>query len=139
MTETNAGLDVQATAEDPMDVLIGLLDLGDFDGARTNEDIFLGPSQKQPRHRVFGGQVLAQSMMAGMRTVEPDRVAHSMHGYFLRPGDANKPITFGVGRLREGRAFSGRRGGACGDGVAILSMSASFQVEETGLEHQASV
>ena len=72
-----------------MEVLIGLLDLGDFDGARTNEDIFLGPSQKQPRHRVFGGQVLAQSMMAGMRTVEPDRVAHSMHGYFLRPGDAN--------------------------------------------------
>ncbi|MGO4435205.1 acyl-CoA thioesterase II, partial [Paenarthrobacter sp. RAF9] len=50
MTETNAGLDVQAPAEDPMDVLIGLLDLGDFDGARTNEDIFLGPSQKQPRH-----------------------------------------------------------------------------------------
>ncbi|BCW59173.1 acyl-CoA thioesterase-2 [Arthrobacter sp. UNCCL28] len=122
-----------------MDVLIGLLDLGDFDGARTNEDIFLGPSQKQPRHRVFGGQVLAQSMMAGMRTVEPDRVAHSMHGYFLRPGDANKPITFGVERLRDGRSFSARRVHAYQDGVPILSMIASFQVEDTGLDHQATM
>ncbi|MDR6436103.1 acyl-CoA thioesterase-2 [Paenarthrobacter nicotinovorans] len=139
MTETNAGLEVQAPAEDPMDVLIGLLDLGDFDGARTNEDIFLGPSQKQPRHRVFGGQVLAQSMMAGMRTVEPDRVAHSMHGYFLRPGDANKPITFGVERLRDGRSFSARRVHAYQDGVPILSMIASFQVEDTGLDHQATM
>ncbi len=121
-----------------MEVLIGLLDLGDFDGARTNEDIFLGgPSQKQPRHRVFGGQVLAQSMMAGMRTVDPDRVAHSMHGYFLRPGDANKPITFGVERLRDGRSFSARRVHAYQDGVPILSMIASFQVEDSGLDHQA--
>ncbi|GAA2867929.1 acyl-CoA thioesterase II [Paenarthrobacter ilicis] len=139
MTETNAAPGVQAAPEDPMEVLIGLLDLGDFDGARTNEDIFLGPSQKQPRHRVFGGQVLAQSMMAGMRTVEPDRSAHSMHGYFLRPGDANKPITFGVERLRDGRSFSARRVHAYQDGVPILSMIASFQVEDSGLDHQATM
>ncbi|WP_284976453.1 acyl-CoA thioesterase II [Arthrobacter sp. efr-133-TYG-104] len=139
MTETSTGLTAEAPAEDPMEVLLDLLDLGDFDGARTNEDIFLGPSQKQPRHRVFGGQVLAQSMIAGMRTVEPDRIAHSMHGYFLRPGDANQPITFGVERLRDGRSFSARRVHAYQNGVPILSMIASFQVEDTGLDHQATM
>ncbi|MGP0222998.1 MULTISPECIES: acyl-CoA thioesterase [unclassified Paenarthrobacter] len=139
MTDTNAGVEVDTSTGDPMEILIGLLDLGDFDGARTNEDIFLGPSQKQPRHRVFGGQVLAQSMMAGMRTVDNDRVAHSMHGYFLRPGDANKPITFGVERLRDGRSFSARRVHAYQDGVPILSMIASFQVEDEGLDHQAAM
>ncbi|MGC7153149.1 acyl-CoA thioesterase [Paenarthrobacter ureafaciens] len=139
MTDTKANPDAEAPAEDPMEVLIGLLDLGDFDGARTNEDIFLGPSQRQPRHRVFGGQVLAQSIMAGMRTVDADRVAHSMHGYFLRPGDANKPITFGVERLRDGRSFSARRVHAYQDGVPILSMIASFQVADEGLDHQTAM
>ncbi|QQQ61036.1 acyl-CoA thioesterase [Paenarthrobacter ureafaciens] len=139
MTDTKANPDAEAPAEDPMEVLIGLLDLGDFDGARTNEDIFLGPSQRQPRHRVFGGQVLAQSMMAGMRTVDADRGAHSMHGYFLRPGDANKPITFGVERLRDGRSFSARRVHAYQDGVPILSMIASFQVADEGLDHQTAM
>ena len=139
MTDAYIGLDEEAAIDDPMDTLIGLLDLGSLDGARTDEDIFLGPSQRQPRHRVFGGQVLAQSMMAGMRTVEADRVAHSMHGYFLRAGDANKPITFGVERLRDGRSFSARRVHAYQDGVPILSMIASFQIGDDGLDHQSTM
>lgn len=139
MTDTHAGADHQVALEDPTSTLIELLSLADFDGARTAEDIFLGPSQKQPRHRVFGGQVLAQSLVAGMRTVDQDRTVHSMHGYFLRPGDANQPITFSVERLRDGRSFSARRVHAYQEGQPILSMIASFQVSADGVEHQAAM
>ena len=104
MTEADAG--VQALPlNDPTTSLIELLDLGELQGARTDEDSFIGPSQRQPHQSVFGGPVLAQSLIAGMRTVDPVRTVHSMHAYFLRPGDANKPITFGVQRLRDGRSF----------------------------------
>ncbi|OFI39588.1 acyl-CoA thioesterase II [Arthrobacter sp. SW1] len=139
MTDAHAGLVDQAVPEDPTATLIELLSLADFDGARTDEDIFLGPSQKQPRHRVFGGQVLAQSLIAGMRTVDGDRPVHSMHGYFLRPGDANQPITFGVQRLRDGRSFSARRVHAYQNGQPILSMIASFQTEAEGVDHQSAM
>ena len=74
--------------------VLAALDLTDT-GARTNEDIFTGPSQWMPLGRVFGGQVLAQSLLAAMRTTADDRFVHSMHGYFLRPGDVNLPINFG--------------------------------------------
>ena len=136
MTEAEAGL-LAPPSGDPTSSLIHLLDLGELEGARTDEDIFLGPSQQQPRQRVFGGQVLAQSLIAAMRTVDPDRLVHSMHGYFLRPGDANKPITFGVQRLRDGRSFSARRVHAYQEGVPILSMIASFQDADEGLDHQS--
>src|SRR4029453_11676526 len=132
MTDARTGLEDQAT-QDPTSTLIDLLDLGQLEGARTDEDIFLGPSQKQPRQRVFGGQVLAQSLMAAIRTVDEDRAVHSMHGYFLRPGDANMPITFGVQRLRDGRSFSARRVHAYQEGVPILSMIASFQLDDEGV------
>ncbi|MGM0929041.1 MAG: acyl-CoA thioesterase [Actinomycetota bacterium] len=120
---------------DPTAVLLELLDLSDADGANTDEEIFVGVSDKQPRGRVFGGQVLAQSVIAAQRTVEPDRPIHSMHGYFLRAGDADLPITFGVERLRDGRSFSARRTHAYQNGVPILSMIASFQTPADGLEH----
>ncbi|MFS0716834.1 acyl-CoA thioesterase II [Arthrobacter sp. 1P04PC] len=137
MTEAEAAVQAApAPPEDPTTSLIHLLDLGELQGARTDEDIFLGPSQKQPRQRVFGGQVLAQSLVAGSRTVPEGRGVHSMHGYFLRPGDANQPITFGVQRLRDGRSFSARRVHAYQDGKPILSMIASFQDEDEGIEHQ---
>ena len=138
MTEADAGL-LALPSEDPTSSLISLLDLGELEGARTDEDIFLGPSQQQPHHRVFGGQVLAQSLIASIRTVAPDRFVHSMHGYFLRPGDANKPITFGVQRLRDGRSFSARRVHAYQEGTPILSMIASFQGEDEGIEHQSTM
>lgn len=115
--------------------LLATLDLVDT-GARTDEDIFTGPSEWMPGGRVFGGQVYAQSIMAAIRTVDADRTIHSTHGYFLRPGDANQPITFSVDRIHDGRSFSTRRTQAYQNGVPILSMIASFQDHDPGLEHQ---
>ena len=119
----------------PLEGLLTALDLTDT-GARTNEDIFTGPSQWMPQGRVFGGQVLAQSLVAAIRTVPDERHVHSMHGYFLRPGDINHPITFSVDRIHDGRSFSTRRTQAYQNGVPILSMIASFQDEDSGLDHQ---
>ncbi|MGP9781560.1 acyl-CoA thioesterase [Glutamicibacter sp. AOP12-B1-11] len=116
-------------------ILLDLLDLDGEDRARTDEDIFIGHTPKQSRTRVFGGQVLAQSVVAGSRTVPAGRAIHSMHGYFLRPGDASQNITFGVQRLRDGRSFSARRVHAYQNGVPILSMIASFQEPASGLDH----
>jgi acyl-CoA thioesterase-2 len=120
---------------DPLADLLSALDLLDT-GARTSEDIFTGRSQPTPLGRVFGGQVLAQSVVAAMRTTSDDRVVHSTHGYFLRPGDASKPITFSVDRIHDGRSFSTRRTQAYQDGQPILSMIASFQTEDEGVSHQ---
>lgn len=119
----------------PLAELLNALDLSDT-GARTEEDIFTGQSQWTPIGRVFGGQVLAQSLVAATRTVERDRPAHSMHAYFLRPGDVTKPITFAVDRIHDGRSFSTRRTQAYQDGSPILSMIASFQRVNDGLDHQ---
>jgi acyl-CoA thioesterase-2 len=118
----------------PLEGLLAALDLTDTE-ARTSEDIFTGPSQWMPQGRVFGGQVLAQSLVAAMRTVPDERNVHSMHGYFLRPGDVNHPITFSVDRIHDGRSFSTRRTQAYQNGVPILSMIASFQDDDEGLEH----
>ncbi|QEO09682.1 acyl-CoA thioesterase [Protaetiibacter larvae] len=120
---------------DPLAGLLATLDLADT-GARTSEDIFTGPSQWMPGGRVFGGQVYAQSIIAAIRTVPDDRAIHSTHGYFLRPGDATQPITFSVDRIHDGRSFSTRRTQAYQNGVPILSMIASFQDHDPGLEHQ---
>jgi len=120
---------------DPLSGLIAALDLTDT-GARTNEDIFTGPSQWMPQGRVFGGQVLAQSLVAAQRTIDAERTVHSMHGYFLRPGKVDAPITFSVDRIHDGRSFSTRRTQAYQDGVPILSAIMSFQDEDEGLEHQ---
>lgn len=121
---------------DPMEQLLHIFELSDAGGAQTDEDIFVGPGEKNAvRPRLFGGQVLAQSLIAATRTVESDRLIHSMHGYFLRPGDPTLPITFGVQRLRDGRSFSARRTHAYQGGVPILSLIASFQTPVEGLEH----
>ena len=121
---------------DPLSGLLATLDLTDT-GARTSEDIFTGPSQWMPGGRVYGGQVLAQAIVAANRTVASDRFVHSMHGYFLRPGDVNLPITFAVDRIHDGRSFSTRRTQAYQNGLPIFSMIASFQDVDEGLEHQA--
>ncbi len=121
---------------DPLAGFLTTLDLVDT-GARTDEDIFTGPSQWMPNGRVFGGQVLAQALVAATRTVDADRAVHSLHGYFLRPGDASAGITFGVDRIHDGRSFSTRRTQAYQNGVPILSVIMSFQTEDEGLEHQA--
>ena len=116
--------------------LMSLLDLDGDPEARTDEDIYVGYSPDAVHPRVFGGQVLGQSVVAASRTVPEERQIHSLHGYFLRPGDIRKPITFGVQRLRDGRSFSARRVHAYQDGVPILSMIASFEVHARGVEHQ---
>ena len=108
-------------------------------GARTSEDIFTAPSLWTPQRRVFGGQVAAQAVLAAMQTVDDDRFVHSMHGYFLRPGDDEQPITFSVDRIHDGRSFSTRRTQAYQNGVPILSMIASFQDVDPGLDHQATM
>ncbi|PCE13689.1 acyl-CoA thioesterase II [Microbacterium sp. SZ1] len=114
--------------------LLGVLDLDDT-RARTTEDIFTGRSHPMPSGRIYGGQVLAQSLLAAERTLPEDRAAHSMHGYFLRPGDASQGLTIAVDRIHDGRSFSTRRSQAYQNGVPIFSMIASFQDEGPGVEH----
>ncbi|MEV4688496.1 acyl-CoA thioesterase [Microbacterium sp. LWH3-1.2] len=116
--------------------MLSVIDLSASD-ARTTEDIFTGRSQSMPLGRVYGGQVLAQSIVAASRTIPEERIVHSMHGYFLRPGDSAKGITFSVDRIHDGRSFSTRRTQAFQEGVPIFSMIASFQDEDPGLDHQA--
>lgn len=121
---------------DPVGSMLAVLDLSGS-AARTTEDIFVGRSQAMPLGRVFGGQVLAQAMVAAARTIPEDRLIHSMHGYFLRPGDSTRDITFSVDRIHDGRSFSTRRTQAFQEGVPIFSMIASFQDVDPGLDHQA--
>ena len=123
-----------APETDPVASMLSVIDLSVSD-ARTTEDIFTGQSQSMPLGRVYGGQVLAQSIVAASRTIPDERTVHSMHGYFLRPGDSTKGITFSVDRIHDGRSFSTRRTQAYQEGVPIFSMIASFQDEDPGLEH----
>lgn len=115
--------------------LVSMLSLHDSD-ARTQYDIFTGPSLATPHGRSFGGQVLGQALVAAGETVAEDRQIHSMHCYFLRPGVAENRMTFEVARLHNGNSFSTRRVQAYQRGEVLMSLIASFQVEEPGLDHQ---
>jgi acyl-CoA thioesterase-2 len=99
-------------------------------------NLFRGVSPDVGWQRVFGGQVIGQAVMAAQRTVEPDRHIHSLHAYFMRPGDPSVPILYQVERLRDGTSFNTRRVLAIQHGHAIFTMSASFQIEEPGFDHQ---
>ncbi|GMA85808.1 hypothetical protein GCM10025868_10580 [Angustibacter aerolatus] len=116
--------------------LLTVLDLRPQGVDAHGQDVFEGESQWQPHGRVFGGQVLGQTLVAAGRTVPAGRTVHSMHGYFIRPGDARDPIRFAVERLRDGRSFSTRRVHAIQHEQPILSMIASFQTAQDGMEHQ---
>lgn len=105
-------------------------------GARTRDEIFTGPALPTPHGRAFGGQVLGQAIIAAGNTAPAGREIHSMHGYFLRPGDSNEKMTFEVAGLHDGRSFSTRRTQVYQDGEALMSMIASFQEPAEGLEHQ---
>ncbi|MEH0423601.1 acyl-CoA thioesterase II [Streptomyces sp. B21-083] len=115
--------------------LQSLLDLLDLE--QIEENIFRGRSRPAIVPRVFGGQVAAQALVAAGRTVPPDRPAHSLHSYFLRPGDPGAPIVYTVDRIRDGRSFTTRRVVAIQHGQPIFHLSASFQAHEEGLDHQA--
>ena len=110
-----------------------LLKLHELEPLEVN--LFRGESRSIGSPQVFGGQVLAQALIAAMRTVE-GRVAHSLHAYFLRRGDFNAPIVYQVERSRDGGSFSSRRVSAIQHGEQILTMSASFQEPQPGYEHQ---
>jgi acyl-CoA thioesterase-2 len=117
------------------EALQDLLDLLDLE--QIEENIFRGQSRSAVVPRVFGGQVAAQALVACGRTVPMDRLAHSLHAYFLRPGDPGAPIVYTVERIRDGRSFTTRRVVAVQHGRPIFSLSASFQTYEDGLDHQA--
>jgi acyl-CoA thioesterase II len=112
-----------------------LLHLLDLEPIEFN--IYRGRNRDIGSGRVFGGQVMAQALVAAQRTVEPDRIAHSMHGYFILPGDLDAPIVYFVDRLRDGKSFTTRRVTAIQHGQAVFNMAASFHRLEDGLEHQA--
>jgi acyl-CoA thioesterase-2 len=115
-----------------LDELVRLLDLEPIE-----VNIFRGMSPDEKRQRVFGGQVAGQALIAAGRTVERDRLVHSLHAYFLRPGDPNVPILYDVDRIRDGRSFATRRVVAIQHGRPIFNLSASFHVvEPPGMEHQ---
>lgn len=111
-----------------------LVDL--FDLERIDQNVFRGVSHDIGFVRLFGGQVLGQALIAAARTVEPDRQAHSMHAYFLRPGDAFAPVLYQVTRTRDGRSFSTRHILAIQDGKTIFDMSVSFHTQEENFDHQ---
>ncbi|MEV0703508.1 acyl-CoA thioesterase II [Saccharopolyspora sp. NPDC050389] len=113
-----------------LDSLVALLDL-----ERIEENIFRGVSPASSPVRVFGGQVAGQALVAAGRTVPPERRVHSLHAYFIRPGDPSIPIVYEVDRTRDGRSFTTRRVVAVQRGKAIFSLSASFQVDEDGIDH----
>jgi len=118
----------------PVADLIRLLDL-----EKVEENIFRGQNPADGAFRVFGGQVLAQALVAAARTAPPGRACHSLHAYFLRAGDPAIPILYEVDRSRDGGSFSVRRVVAIQHGAQIFILAASFQKEETGFEHQAAM
>src|ERR1700679_1411354 len=127
-------LGVMAMQDNQTDSAVAqLITLLDLDAIEVN--IFRGVSPKDRSQRVFGGQVLGQALVAATRTVE-DRFCHSLHAYFLVPGDPKVPILYEVDRSRDGKSFSSRRVVAIQHGRQIFHMSASFQVGEPGLEHE---
>ena len=120
-----------ATDRAPIDRLLAVLDVETID-----TDLYRGRNESDRPGRLFGGQVAAQSLVAARRTVAPERHAHSLHGYFLRPGDPAHPVLYTVQRLRDGRSFSTRHVIALQRGKAIFDASISFQIAERGYEHQ---
>ena len=115
------------TAQD----LLRLLDLEPIE-----HNIYRGNNRDIGSGRIFGGQVLAQSLVAARRTVEEDRAVHSVHGYFILAGDLDIPVVYFVDRLRDGKSFATRRVTAIQHGQAIFNLSASFHRDEVGPEHQ---
>ncbi|CAM5480978.1 acyl-CoA thioesterase-2 [Aquamicrobium terrae] len=115
----------------PMEQLLGILDLEELE-----HNLYRGRSPQVEWQRVFGGQTIAQALVAAQRTVDADRHVHSLHAYFMLPGDIKVPIVYQVDRIREGSSFTTRRVTAVQHGQAIFSLEASFQVREKGLDHQ---
>lgn len=117
---------------DAVEDLIAILDL-----EQIELNLYRGHSPETSWQRVFGGQVIGQALMAAYRTVADDRFCHSLHAYFIRPGDPKVPILYEVDRARDGKSFTTRRVTAVQHGKQIFNLAASFQVQEDGFEHQS--
>jgi acyl-CoA thioesterase-2 len=117
-----------------IDNLLSILDLEPLE-----QNLFRGRRSQEGWQRVFGGQVLGQALVAAVRTVSEERIAHSLHAYFLLPGDPAQPIIFEVERTRDGGSFTTRRVKAIQHGRAMFAMSVSFHVDEPGLDHQSTM
>lgn len=118
----------------PLDDLVDLLSL-----ERIEENLFRGKSLDLGFRQLFGGQALGQSVSAASQTVDPSRSVHSVHGYFMRPGDATLPVIYQVERQRDGGSFNSRRVTAIQNGSPIFTCSASFHLKEDGFHHQLSM
>jgi acyl-CoA thioesterase-2 len=123
---------IDAVQQEAVDDLVAVLDLEPIE-----VNLFRGTSPDVDLQRVFGGQVAGQALVAAARTVGSDRHVHSLHAYFLRPGDPTVPILYEVDRIRDGRSFTTRRVVAIQHGHAIFNLSASFHVVERGYDHGA--
>jgi acyl-CoA thioesterase-2 len=128
--DTELGADGVPRGQSVLDRLVARLDL-----ERIEVNLFRGISPPESPPRVFGGQVAGQALVAAGRTVPAERGVHSLHAYFIRPGDPTIPIVYEVERVRDGRSFTTRRVLAIQHGKAIFSLSASFQLAQPGLEH----
>ncbi len=130
--QTPPTIDATSSNQQALDDLVQLLDL-----EAIEVNIFRGNSPDENRQRVFGGQVAGQALVAAARTIdERERLVHSLHAYFLRPGDPLVPILYEVDRIRDGRSFSTRRVVAIQHGRAIFNLQASFHDDEPGPDHQ---
>ena len=118
----------------PTELLIKTLDL-----EQLEHNLYRGTSPDIGWQRVFGGQVIAQALVAAQRTVDANRFVHSLHAYFVRPGDPSVPIVYQVERIRDGGSFATRQVQAIQHGRAIFSMAASFQLDEEGYDHQVAL
>ncbi|MES2043277.1 MAG: acyl-CoA thioesterase II [Pseudomonadota bacterium] len=128
-------MDLSTPADTPPEQLVqGLVDLLDVE--EIDRDLYRGKRQPGGVGRVFGGQVIAQALQAAQRSTDAPKIAHSLHAYFMRPGNEDYPIIFRVVRDFEGRSFATRRVIAMQQGQPILNMAASFQAPEEGLRHQ---
>lgn len=125
---------MSADPEPPADELLGLLDL-----EMVGEDLYRGHSPANAGRQVYGGQAIAQALVAATRTVPTDRPVHSLHGYFVLAGDPRTPIEFAVERVRDGKSFTTRRCNATQRDKTIFSLEASFQIAEEGLTHAAAM
>jgi acyl-CoA thioesterase-2 len=120
---------------DPQAAVDGLVQLLDLE--QLAPDRYRGRSPRSHWQRVFGGQVAGQALVAAGRTVEPERRVHSLHSYFIRPGDPAIPIVYDVDRVRDGRSFTTRRVVAVQHERPIFTLSASFQLDQPGVDHQS--
>src|SRR5215207_2612100 len=131
MTPPARAPSVPAVSQATVDALVQLLDLEPIE-----VNMFRGTSPKEDRQRIFGGQVAGQALVAAARTVEEGRRVHSLHAYFLRPGDPTIPVLYEVDRIRDGRSFTTRRVVGIQHGKAIFNLQASFHIPENGPDHQ---